>query len=414
MSISNRREIIGVLPWLSAILATLIGYWLLLGLWSAWETLFLLPTSPGAWFPDIYAVLAASDVNAAGYNPYGSNPLGVRHYYPRSWFMLADLGLTRANAPWLGLLLGGIFLGVSLVWLRPSRYRDAAYVVACLLAPPITLGFQRANVDNILYMLLAGVAIMLTSNRTLVRIGVGVTLIMLATLLKFYPMFGAAAVWWHETKKRRRYVVLLFGVLAGVFGMSLLEDYRQISKMVNLTTIGLGHLYSFGMNFEPVLRGVAWTGVIMCGVAAWGGWRHVAPRLAWRDDEPQPVAFMLGACVLLGCFVVGCSFAYRLVFVLLMIPWWWRLRDSGDRVLRIVAVASLVCTLALFWRDAVVAGGLRGMHREGWVETHNFIVGWHRQALAMVQWGWCALVVCLAMAMARQIPVANKSGLGRT
>jgi len=196
-----------------------------------------------------------------------------------------------------------------------------------------------------------------------------------------------------------------------VFGASLWEDYHRITSMVNVGRMA-GHLYSFGANFTPALRWVAISGVIACVAGAWVGWTHVAPRLRVRAYEAEPIGFLLGGCVLLGCFTIGNSFAYRLVFVLLMIPWWWCLRDSQERVVRVVAVVSLAVTLMLLWRDAVLAVSLREMQQSRWADMHRLVVEWHQQVLAAVQWMWCALVVCLMVAMARLIPVAKEATSG--
>jgi hypothetical protein len=407
-------EGVRALPWLCAILATLGGYWVVMDIWPVWESVFLMPSSPGAWFPDMYAVLAASDLHAAGFDPYGDNPLGAKHLYPRSWFALASIGLDRSDTHVAGLALGGAFLAVSLFWLRPRRYREAVFAVFCLLSPPLTLGFQRANVDNVLYLMLVATACVSVSKREVVRIGVGGVLVMAATLLKFYPIFAAAGAWWNESGRRRWLVIGLYAVLIGVFGVSLWEDYRRISVVVNLGKMADGYLYVFGANFAPLVRPVAFVGLALCGCGAWAGWKWPGLRLPVVAGDVAPAGFVLGGCVLLGCFAIGNSFSYRLVFVLLMIPWWWRLCGSADRSVRFLAGVSLFFTILLLWRDGVAALGLRMMRENGWVDTHNAIVAWHRQVLVAIQWVWCGLVVCLMTAMTRQIPVAKEPVQDRT
>jgi hypothetical protein len=408
-------EGVRALPWLCAILATLGGYWVVMDIWPVWEAGFLMPSSPGAWFPDMYAVLAASDLHAAGFDPYGDNPLGTKHLYPRSWFALASLGLDRSDTHVAGLALGGAFLAVSMVWLRPRRYREAVFAVFCLLSPPLTLGFQRANVDNVLYLMLVAAACVLASQRKLVRIGLGGLLIMAATLLKFYPIFAAAGAWWNEAGRGRWRVIGLYAVLIGVFGVSLWEDYRRISVVVNLGKVADGYLYVFGANFDPLVRPVAMVGLALCGCGAWAGWKWPGLRLPpVVAGDVAPAGFVLGGCVLLGCFAMGSSFSYRLVFVLLMIPWWWRLRAAPERATRVLARVSLFFTMLLLWRDGVAALGLNHVRAAGWIELHDYIVGWRRQILVTAQWAWCALVVCLMMAMVRRSRVATATAVDRT
>jgi hypothetical protein len=112
--------------------------------------------------------------------------------------------------------------------------------------------------------------------------------------------------------------------------------------------------------------------------------------------------FLFGAVLLLGCFAAGGSYVYRLVFVLLLIPWWWQVREGGQtRLARGLAVAGLVLTPLLFWRDGAVGFLLQWGRDLGSPPFHIWVIKGHRAALCVIEWLWCSAVVGLLAAMAR-------------
>jgi hypothetical protein len=61
--------------------------------------------------------------------------------------------------------------------------------------------------------------------------------------------------------------------------------------------------------------------------------------------------FAVGACVLIGCFLAGTSYAYRWIFGLWLWPWLWRDAVAG----RTAARLALGCWLVGLWSDGVLA-----------------------------------------------------------
>jgi hypothetical protein len=393
------------------ITCTLAGYGALLFFWPQWQTFWILPSSSAPWFWDSYVVLAASDLHAAGIDPYGMNPLYIRHVYPRAWLGLANLGLTRDDSLWLGLALGGSFLGAALFWMRPHHYKQAGYVVAVLLAPPLTLGFQRGNSDLVIVLIVGGLLLALLHEKAVIRNGAGLVLLVFATLLKFYPAVIAGVMVCNETRWGRRIrVALLLLVVLGCVSFPLLEDYRRIATYTTLGELGQSGIYSYGADFSAPLLVVAWSGVMICMAGAWAGWAKLANMLPALRRESAPLGFMLGGTVLLGCFFAGSSYSYRLVFVVLMIPWWWQMRDDTKSAgVRKMASAGLILTLLLLWRDAGAALALqKGRHFFG-IDFHNAVATYHRPVLALIGWMWCALVTCWLAAMVRKWPLTKAS-----
>jgi hypothetical protein len=82
------------------------------------------------YFLDLVAVLAAGQAHAAGLDVYVPpnpfDPFGRPHCYGPWWLVTGVLGLTVAEARWLGLLLALAFIASAAAVLAPRRVSAAA------------------------------------------------------------------------------------------------------------------------------------------------------------------------------------------------------------------------------------------------------------------------------------------------
>jgi hypothetical protein len=270
----------------------------------------------GAWFIDLYAILASCDALAAGLDPYLPNPLDVfgrPHVYSHWWLGLGRLGFTRADTPMLGFLLGAAFFVAAVFALRPRRWAEWVGALAVLCSPPVLLALERANNDLVVFVLLAPVVPCLLSPSVAMRL-CAVPLILAAAALKVYPLVALA--------------LLLAGRDA--------RDTRRLGWAAAGTARWFG-LVAGGLIFA----GFVWADRFVC-------WK-IAPvdRAAW-------LSFVLGALLLTGCFFAGTSYAYRWVFALWLVPLLWRLpRDAAvPREVQRWAVATAVLLVIALWTDS--------------------------------------------------------------
>ncbi|MBI5382649.1 MAG: DUF2029 domain-containing protein [Opitutae bacterium] len=279
----------------------------------------------GRWFLDSYAILASNDAMRAGLDTAQSNPLDVlhrSHVYSGWWFALGSCGLTRED----NFLVGGLwvlgFLAVAGMTLRPRSMREAVWMSVLMLSPPVLLAVNRANNDLVIFALL-GIA-----GLTLVRPGrTGMTIasaaIAVAMGLKLYP--AVAACVFGLLRPRRRLVTataLLAGLLV-IVGLSIWGDFMRIHIPAPTG------MYTFGA--KVLLREVGWTGHLAHGgiVAVFVIVGYVLQRHGWtrglgQAGDPAIGLFVIGAAVLVGCFLAGVSFGYRWIFALWTAPWLWQ------------------------------------------------------------------------------------------
>lgn len=288
----------------------------------------------GMWFLDSYAVLASSEADRAGVHPDAPNPYDVyqrSHKYSDWWFVLGDVGLTRAD----NLLVGGVwvvgFLLAVFATLRPRSRAEACWLALLVASPPVMLGILRANNDLVIFAVLAG-ALLALRQRSIGRICLALGALALATGLKFYPVV-AAGVTLVIPEPRWRYRTA--GLAALGLGGVIITIWPQIAR-------GAFHLepqiHTFGSRILLLDLGssanvAAWLSPLLFVVAsaflvrAHG--RQVIATTAPADAERQ-MAMAMGAALLVVCFIAGTNYAYRFIFALWIAPWCWDRRNSAS------------------------------------------------------------------------------------
>jgi hypothetical protein len=305
----------------------------------------------GMWFLDSYAILAASDTRQAGVDPVQPMAFDVQHrahIYSDWWYGVGKLGLTRDD----NFLLGGLwvlaFVLATWIFLRPKSARETAWYLGLFVSPPVLLAVNRANNDLVIFVLLVFTALIL-ARQTLLRIAAVIGALAVATGLKYYPIVGGAVLL--VVRPRARLFAALVSA-AVVLGATMASVAGALGR-ANLNGISVS-IYTFGA--PVVLRDLGWEGprALLAGVIIMAG--LVAGSIFWRGlrvmgesrSAVHQAGFVLGAAVLVGCFLTGVSFAYRCAFLLLVAPWLWE-----QRALRTDARLGLWLALAVMWLDGI-------------------------------------------------------------
>lgn len=304
----------------------------------------------GRWFLDSQAVLAASDAAQEGFDPTAPNPYDSfhrPHSYSDWWFGLGKLGLTRAD----NFLVGGIwvlfFLAAVFVTVRPRSRGEALWLVLLAGSPPVMLGIMRANNDLVVFTVLAVALVALRVERPW-RSGLALASIALAVGLKFYPV--AAGLVFLVSPSRRRWLVI--GTAALVLGVVLLTVRSQLMR-------GIFHLepeiYTMGARTWLIDLGVLPRSVIVMSLALLGAAAWLVARRGWtsglaRQEGPlgERLAMVMGAALLVFCFLSTVNFGYRWIYVLWLAPWLWSQRQNAV-VRRLVVLLPVV-----LWQDGLL------------------------------------------------------------
>ncbi len=302
-------------------------------------------------FADARTISGASVSLAQGFDPLVHNPgdhLGRPMNYPRTWLLLAHLGLGPQHTDWLALAFEFVF-GLGLLTLLPLARtpRTVALLIAALFSPVVWLGVERANNDLPVFGLVAIGAWLVTRHP---RWAAGCLLS--AGLLKLFPIFALPG---HLVSGPRR-TLRLAGVTAALFAvwvwwtradLPLIRagtyHWNRISYGIDQITTSLA---GRGLPALPLL--LASIGVLVAAVLS-GLRRRARMRLASTPSPAALAAFRCGAGVHIGSFCLGSNFDYRLVFLLLTLPQLVHWTQHGTRRSRRWAGSLLVVTMVLLW-----------------------------------------------------------------
>jgi hypothetical protein len=311
----------------------------------------------GVWFLDINTLLASNDAVTRGLNPYLPNPLDYTrdaHAYSDWWLQLRHLGLGRKDRLWLGAAIDCLFFLAIFRRVRARSFREMLVLWLLVFSPPFILGFNRANPDLLIYALLAPVTALLLSRRWAAQ-ALGYGLVTLAIGLKYYPVIACGIVLFTARSRAELGRLVMAWVLVGlVLAWNLHDDVARSSGLMTATA----GFYTFGAAALAANLGhgllVLTLGLLLAlGAFAWGWWRPVFS--AESTDDRSRAEFVLGAGLVVACFFLTISYTYRLIFMLMTVPWLWQLTRTQSRRSRGYGWAVLGLSLVLLWWDGAAA-----------------------------------------------------------
>jgi hypothetical protein len=316
-------------------LAVLAALLIVAALWSAgardaYFGLFRLLGVPAYRFPfvDTHAVLAVIDCHRRGVDVYVSNPcdvMGRVHVYTPLWLRLAALPITASWTPLVGMALAVTF-ALSLLLLPSGRdWQSACLICVAALSPAVVFAVERGNADLLMFAL-AALAGWLVLRRLPTRL-LAFPIVVLAAALKLYP---ATLLLLALRERRVPCLVIAALSLAALLAYAVI-DAAGLREMLAVVPGGTPFIYSFGarnlpdglgilFGWPPFVSAVLQT-ALMVAVVVFAGSQARMLRAAVAVLTPaEAVGLMIGAVLILGCFVMGQSGEYRAVHLLFVLP----------------------------------------------------------------------------------------------
>jgi hypothetical protein len=343
--------------WLTA--ALLVGYFAGLFVYArgegrslrqAWNAVGVSARDPV--FGDLRIIPDAAEAAGEGRDPYGDDIRDHRRRrfnYPRLWLSTYGMGLTSGRVEIVGTGIAAAFLGLTFVVMGPLTLMQGCLWAALVCAPATMLGVERGNLDLIMFCLLA---LALLSRR---RPPLAAGFILAASLGKLFP---AASFLVFANRPARRTLVMV-GTCLLVFAVYLYftrDDLSQIGRATLRSAsysygcailVGLIQLkFGGGISFAESLA-VGWVAAL--AVCTLAGLRARGKPSIPATYEREVIAFLIGAPIMIGTFLLGTSFDYRWVFGLYCVPLWLRL-GAGRGPLAPGSRGALAClTIYLYW-----------------------------------------------------------------
>lgn len=315
-------------------------------------------------YEDARGITAAIESANEGFEPWVENPndpWGRIYNYPRIWLKLGALGLdTSHTAAFAAVLTVLFFAGLLLFPPRNTGWADAVLILLVAFSPAAMLGVKAGNTDQGMFFLLSLAVVGISSSRRMTRAG-GIAAVLAGFLLKIYPILGMAAC---ARFGRRTALLILAGTAAVVATYGFLHwdetsTIRKATPFAGRVSYGKDVFWMRAASEFPALAGPArvasWAGAILgCCLVPAGAYlqnRRSSPALA---DHRTHVAFLVGAAVYGGTFLMGSNWDYRLLMLAFTVPGLLAMAGDKPRAERAIAITTLcavvfACWSTMFW-----------------------------------------------------------------
>jgi hypothetical protein len=251
--------------------------------------------------------------------------------------------------------------------LRGRSITDGLIASIALISPSTMMAIERGNIDLSIFALVGAAALLMAQNKP-IRLGVATVLIGLAVVLKLYPVFCAVGF---ARFNRRGFVCAATVVLMSALYFLIIVDYLPVirSNTPSIPLVSYGYKVIFlGLDqileeahlalvgtadmWLPIVLLIA-TVVLSATVATWSIFR----RRFWCSvaDNAPGTAFLFGAGIYCGTFMLGANFTYRLIFLMLCLPQLLDWQSRVNETIRFTVPTARLLTIAILlmlWLNA--------------------------------------------------------------
>jgi hypothetical protein len=275
-------------------------------------------------FADLRAHTAAAESSAQGFDTLHANPRDPwerKLNYPRVWQNLYLLGIDQSHTTALGVAIILLFLLGVCLFLPDAGNTIIIFVMAAVLSPATLLGVERANIDLFMFFLVA-ISIVTVKKWHFVSAAT----VLLAFILKIFPIFGGAVLLRTSRSVFFRYVFMFvaFVTLYAFLTYADLLLVKEATPQSTLLTYGLNVFWMGLGNHNKVIgeyaRFMSYLAVLLSLLYA----LTALFRNDFQAEEREPSvyldAFRAGTAIYLGTFLLNNNWNHRLLFLIFTIP----------------------------------------------------------------------------------------------
>ena len=355
---------------LIAATATLFALVQTVGWDPAWRAFGVTPLQPPFYDMHIindYAACASRGVDA--YVPQACNKANFN--IPPVWLWLGFLGIDGASSNWLaGAIIATSMIVMALLF--RGRPRSQGWIaLSALISPSVMMGVERANLD-LLVLGLVGSAALIYREQSAGRACGAVLLLGVGIALKLIPMFCVSLV--ARFSRQTLFFACAMMVLSLIY-LGAIAEYVVLIRRNVPTTFILSYGYKaifLGIDhprmeagLDPIGLADTWVPVVVtalvliCAFVIALGMFRKGSEFCPVDVSAAGTAFLFGAGIYCGTYVLGTNFIYRLMFLLLCLPQLqdWLIQRASDRKAAGYAEAGLLgVVLGVLWLNGNANG----------------------------------------------------------
>jgi hypothetical protein len=335
-----------------------------------WRAFGVTPLQPR--FFDMHVINDYAACASKGVDAYAPHACNVDNFnIPPTWLWLGFLGVDGSDSSWLSAAAIAATMIVMLLLLQGRSWYHGVIALGAIISPSVMMGVERGNLD-LLILALVGSAALIYDERRCGRACGAIAFLGLGIALKLFPMFcvSLAARFSKQT--------FLFACATAALSLVYLHfamNYVFLIRRNVPTTFILSYGYKtifLGVDHIRSEAGLRPTGladtwvpaftaavVLICAAAvAINSFRNRREYCS-VGISAAGTAFLFGAGIYCGTYLLGTNFIYRLIFLLLCVPQlldWQARRCEGDRTARIAEQGLFSTVLGVLWLNGNANG----------------------------------------------------------
>ena len=254
--------------------------------------------------------------------------MGREFNYPPIWLKFSFLGMSPEAVSYVYFTFASLFsIALMLLFWRETNRAWPVYFLF-IFSPPVILALERCNNDLFIFFLIVLAVWIGKSSASRIQNWVAGSLLFLATVLKVFPVF-AFYMFLRRSWKDTLMILLPFGLACAAYFVSIKPTLDLIHE-----NTPWGIYLSFGVNVIPSFLADkypessfcqgAFPLALMWAIACLGllaGLLLGKKRpLIHGSEGYEAVLFRTGAAVYIFVFLMGSNYDYRLMFLLLTLP----------------------------------------------------------------------------------------------
>ena len=290
---------------------------------------------------------------------------------PPTWLWLGFLGLDGSDSSWLSVAVIGVTMFVMVLLLQGRSWYHGVIALSAIISPSVMMGVERGNLD-LLILALVGLAALIYDERKFGRACGAIAFLGLGVTLKLFPMFCVSLV---ARFSRQTFIFACAAAALSLIYLDFALKYVFLIRRNVPTTFILSYGYKtifLGVDFIRSEAGLSPLGladtwapaftvalVLICAAAvALSSFRN-RREFCSVDISTAGTAFLFGAGIYCGTYLLGTNFIYRLMFLLLCIPQlqdWQIGRSEGVKTAGIAELGLFGTVLGVLWLNGNASG----------------------------------------------------------
>jgi hypothetical protein len=354
----------------AGVAVALLAFARMVGWDPSWRSFGVTPLQPP--FFDMHVINDYAACAWKGVDAYAPHACNVANFnIPPTWLWLGYFGLDGSASSWLSALFIAVSMLVMLLLFQGRPWYQGLIALGAIISPPVMMGVERGNLD-LLILALVGSAAWIYEERRPGRACGAVALIGLGIALKLFPMFCVSLA---ARFSRRTFIfACVIAALSLVYLDLTMKYVFLVQRNVPATFIlsygykaiflGLDHIRSeaglspIGLADTWVPAATAIIGLLCAATVALYSLRR-RREFCSVHTSVAGTAFLFGAGIYCGTYLLGTNFIYRLMFLLLCIPQlldWQILRREGDRSASIAEQGLFGTLVGVLWLNGNANG----------------------------------------------------------